>query len=76
MNLAIVTGAGSGIGRACAIALGKRGFALAVVDLDEGSARETASQIPGAKAYRAENPADIEQVFLDAMIERQCRPNC
>src|SRR3954466_11459052 len=53
-RLALVTGAGSGIGRACALALGKRGFALAVVDLDEGSARETASQIPGAKAYRAD----------------------
>jgi NAD(P)-dependent dehydrogenase (short-subunit alcohol dehydrogenase family) len=25
-ELAIVTGAGSGIGRACALALGKRGF--------------------------------------------------
>lgn len=53
-RLALVTGAGSGIGRACALALGRRGFALAVVDLDEGSARETASQIPGAKAYRAD----------------------
>jgi NAD(P)-dependent dehydrogenase (short-subunit alcohol dehydrogenase family) len=53
--LAIVTGAGSGIGRACATALGKRGFAVAAVDLDEKSARETAAQIPGAKAY----PADV-----------------
>src|SRR5581483_3248635 len=53
-RLALVTGAGSGIGRACALALGKRGFALAVVDLDEGSARETAARIPGAKAYRAD----------------------
>ena len=52
--LARVPGAGSGIGRASALALGKRGVALAVVDLDEGSARETASQIPGAKAYRAD----------------------
>jgi 3-oxoacyl-[acyl-carrier protein] reductase len=51
---AIVTGAGSGIGRACALALGKRGFSVAAVDLDEASARETASQISGAKAYRAD----------------------
>jgi NAD(P)-dependent dehydrogenase (short-subunit alcohol dehydrogenase family) len=52
--LAIVTGAGSGIGRACALALGKRGYAIAAIDLDERSARETAAQIPGARAYRAD----------------------
>jgi NAD(P)-dependent dehydrogenase (short-subunit alcohol dehydrogenase family) len=49
-GLAIVTGAGSGIGRACAIALGRRGFAIAAIDLDEKSAGE----IPGARAYRAD----------------------
>ena len=53
-GLAIVTGAGSGIGRACALALGKRGFAVAAIDLDEPSARETAGEIPGARAYRAD----------------------
>ena len=52
--LAIVTGAGSGIGRACASALGKRGFAVAAIDIDEASARETARDIPGARAYRAD----------------------
>jgi len=50
-ELAIVTGAGSGIGRACALALGKRGFAVAAIDLDEKSAGESAAQIPGARAY-------------------------
>ena len=49
-GLAIVTGAGSGIGRACAVALGKRGFAVAAIDLDENSVRE----IPGARGYRAD----------------------
>jgi hypothetical protein len=34
------------------------------------------SAATGAKAYQAEDPGDIEQVFLDAMVERQCRPNC
>jgi len=53
-ELAIVTGAGSGIGRACALALGQRGLAVAAMDLDEKSARETAAQIPGARAYRAD----------------------
>jgi len=53
-GLAIVTGAGSGIGRACALELGKRGFAVAAIDLDEKSAHDTAAQIPGARAYRAD----------------------
>jgi NAD(P)-dependent dehydrogenase (short-subunit alcohol dehydrogenase family) len=53
-GLALVTGAGSGIGRACALELGKRGFAVAAIDLDEKSARETAAQISGARAYRAD----------------------
>lgn len=52
--LAIVTGAGSGIGRACALELGKRGFAVAAIDLDEKSAHETAAQIAGATSYRAD----------------------
>ena len=53
-ELAIVTGAGSGIGRACASALGKRGFAVAAIDIDEASARETARDISGARPYRAD----------------------
>ena len=30
----------------------------------------------GTTAYHAEDPSDIQSVFLQAMIERQCRPNC
>src|SRR5690348_221553 len=70
-RLALVTGAGSGIGRASALALGKRGFAVAAVDLDERSARETASQLPGAKAYRADvsNAADVEAAVGAAVAD-------
>src|SRR5881394_3651509 len=70
-RLALVTGAGSGIGRACALELGKRGFGLAVVDLDERSARETASQIRGAKAYRADvsNAAEVEATVGAAVAD-------
>jgi NAD(P)-dependent dehydrogenase (short-subunit alcohol dehydrogenase family) len=42
-GLAIVTGAGSAIGRACAVELGKRGFSVAVIDLDEKSAHQSAA---------------------------------
>lgn len=40
------------------------------------AALQQISEATGTKAYHAEDPRDIEQVFLDAMVERQCRPNC
>ena len=45
MRVAIVTGAGSGIGRAVAIALGERGDTVVCADLDEASAAETTSAV-------------------------------
>ena len=67
-GLAFVTGAGSGIGRACALELGKRGFAVAAIDLDEKSAQETAGQIPGARAFRADvsNGAQVDAAVTAA----------
>jgi NAD(P)-dependent dehydrogenase (short-subunit alcohol dehydrogenase family) len=44
-RMAVVTGAGSGIGRAIARALAARGARVAAVDLDEASAKETAAAI-------------------------------
>jgi NAD(P)-dependent dehydrogenase (short-subunit alcohol dehydrogenase family) len=43
MTISVVTGAGSGIGRAVAIALGGRGDAVVCADLDPASAAETSS---------------------------------
>jgi len=50
---ALVTGGGRGIGRAIARALAADGRVVAVADLDEGNARQTASMISsgGARAY-------------------------
>ncbi|MGH8686683.1 MAG: SDR family NAD(P)-dependent oxidoreductase [Burkholderiales bacterium] len=48
-GVAVVTGAGSGLGRAIAKKLAADGFAVAIIDLDEGAARETARLI-GSKA--------------------------
>jgi NAD(P)-dependent dehydrogenase (short-subunit alcohol dehydrogenase family) len=50
--LAVVTGAGSGIGAAFAIELGKRGGAVVCSDIDEATAQQTADTITahGAKA--------------------------
>jgi NAD(P)-dependent dehydrogenase (short-subunit alcohol dehydrogenase family) len=44
---ALVTGAGSGIGRALASRLGRLGAAVAVLDLNQAAARETAATIIG-----------------------------
>ena len=47
-RMAIVTGAGSGIGRAIALALAAKGSPVAAMDLDGASAEATASQIKKA----------------------------
>lgn len=65
MGLAIVTGAGSGIGRASAIMLAGRGYAVAAIDLDLSSARETVKGLANAKAYQA-NVGESAQ--LDAAV--------
>jgi NAD(P)-dependent dehydrogenase (short-subunit alcohol dehydrogenase family) len=54
-RMAIVTGAGSGLGRATATRLASEGAAVAALDLNEGAAKETAAAIEGvggtARAY-------------------------
>jgi hypothetical protein len=34
------------------------------------------SEVTGASAYQALDPADLPEIFFRAMVERQCRPNC
>ncbi|MCL1962407.1 MAG: SDR family oxidoreductase [Desulfovibrionaceae bacterium] len=52
-SVAIVTGAGSGIGRASALALADDGFRIAAADIDEAAAQETAQHIvqAGGEAF-------------------------
>jgi 3-hydroxybutyrate dehydrogenase len=50
---ALVTGAGSGIGRACAARLARAGAAVVVLDRDEATIKEVAEQI-GARAVVAD----------------------
>jgi NAD(P)-dependent dehydrogenase (short-subunit alcohol dehydrogenase family) len=55
-KIAMITGAGSGVGRAVAKALAKRGWQLALVGRNEDTLAQTASQISGGHLIA---PADI-----------------
>jgi NAD(P)-dependent dehydrogenase (short-subunit alcohol dehydrogenase family) len=65
-RVVLVTGGGSGIGRATALVLGARGASVVVADVDEASARQTAEQI-GADARTSAVHADVSD---PASVER------
>ena len=58
---AVVTGAGSGFGRACSLALAKRGVRVVVSDLDLDRARETAELIAAAGGEAQTVRCDVGQ---------------
>lgn len=60
-RMAVVTGAGSGLGRAIAQMLASRGAAVAAIDLDGATAKETAQLIAGAGGRAASFPADVSR---------------
>ena len=72
-RMAVVTGAGSGLGRAIALMLAARGARVAAVDLDAASAAETAGLITKsggrAQSYQADISvaADIDRAVSGAV---------
>jgi len=58
-QVAVVTGAGSGIGRAAATLFAREGATVAVIDLAEAAAKETAAQIAGTGGRAMTAVADV-----------------
>lgn len=70
-QVALVTGAGAGIGEAIALGLAKAGANLAAADIDAGAARHTAEQAAGNTGRALAIEADCGDVAsIDLMIER------
>lgn len=67
VRTAIVTGAGSGIGRAIAVKLAGQGYRVLVNDLRPEAAKAVAADIGGlAKAGDVSNPADVAEMVAVA----------
>ena len=58
-QVAIVTGAGGGIGRAVSLALGRAGAKVLAVDLDAVSGAETVRQVQALGAHAGFHQADV-----------------
>ncbi len=70
-RVAVVTGAGSGIGRAVSIGFGRRGAAVAVTDVDSASASETTAMIVRNGGRACSIRVDVtEASSVERMVER------
>jgi NAD(P)-dependent dehydrogenase (short-subunit alcohol dehydrogenase family) len=69
MTVSIVTGAASGIGRACAVALSARGDAVVCADLAGDGARATARNLEGALAVEVDvaDPSSCDAMVAAAV---------
>src|SRR5437016_6007230 len=73
-KIALITGAGSGMGRAAALLFAKEGAKIAAVDINEAPAQETVKQIKAeggnAFAFRADvSKTEDAKAMVDAAIK-------
>src|SRR5262245_66025160 len=69
-KVAVVTGAGSGIGRACALRFGAEGARVLVNDLNGAAAEAVAKEIAGAGGEASAFQGDVsDSARVDAMID-------
>jgi NAD(P)-dependent dehydrogenase (short-subunit alcohol dehydrogenase family) len=69
-KVALITGAGSGIGRQSALLFAREGAAIVAVDLNEQAARDTAAALPSAIAVRADVSKAADCQAMIAAAER------
>ena len=73
-RVALLTGGGGGIGRACAQALAQAGAHVAVADIDEAAAKSVAAEIGRGEAHRLDvtDETEVESV-IGALVARHGR---
>jgi NAD(P)-dependent dehydrogenase (short-subunit alcohol dehydrogenase family) len=70
---AVVTGAGSGIGRAAAVLFAREGAAVAVVDLNAGAAKDTAGEIAASGGTALPVVANVaDRLQVTSAFEQIC----
>src|ERR1051325_4374605 len=77
-KVALITGAGSGIGRALAISLARRGCHLALVDIQADGLKETAALLAQWNVESSEHVLDVQDIdsilaLPEAVISRHGR---